>query len=77
MEGAVALTLIFRFLRPASAKKRPKPTVKPDIDKTTRAVLDALTGIVYRTDAQVTSVFAQKVYCELDPGVNVIAGPDG
>lgn len=29
------------------------PTIKPDLDKLDRAIFDALTGIVYRDDAQV------------------------
>lgn len=37
-------------------------TVKPDIDKLLRAVLDALTGVAYEDDSQVTVVYATKVY---------------
>lgn len=38
------------------------PAVAPDIDKLTRAVLDALSGVCYADDAQVVSIHAQKVY---------------
>lgn len=61
IEGPVTLRLSFFLPKPKSVK-RAHPTVKPDIDKLARAVLDALTGIVYRDDAQVTSVLAQKFY---------------
>ena len=38
------------------------PTTKPDVDKLLRAVLDALTGICFIDDAQVTQVNATKSY---------------
>lgn len=38
------------------------PTVKPDLLKLARAVEDALTGIVYRDDAQVITEILQKAY---------------
>ena len=40
------------------------PHVKPDIDKLTRAILDALTGIVWHDDAQVVDLSAHKVYAD-------------
>lgn len=56
----------FVFLRPASvsATRRPHVTVKPDLDKTCRALLDALTGFLWRDDAQVVSLTATKAYAE-------------
>lgn len=60
--AAVVVAVRFEFLRPQSAGKRPHPTVKPDIDKTLRALLDALTGIAYEDDAQVVMVAASKSY---------------
>ena len=44
--------------------KRDEPTVPPDLDKLIRGVLDGLTAIAYRDDAQVTSIVAQKAYGE-------------
>jgi crossover junction endodeoxyribonuclease RusA len=35
-------------------------TRRPDLDKCVRAVLDALTGVLYRDDAQVTAIRATK-----------------
>lgn len=62
--GAVAVRLEFYFCRPKSVseKKRPHHTVKPDIDKTTRATLDALKGTIYVDDSQVTQLFVTKEY---------------
>jgi Holliday junction resolvase RusA-like endonuclease len=37
-----------------------EPTAPPDIDKLARAVLDALTGIVYDDDSQVIELQATK-----------------
>lgn len=35
---------------------------KPDLDKLVRAVLDALTGVAFRDDAQVAHLHAEKTY---------------
>lgn len=63
-EGPVAVTLTFTLERPASvsAAVRPWPQVKPDVDKLQRAVLDALTGVVYRDDSQVVALASCKRY---------------
>jgi Holliday junction resolvase RusA-like endonuclease len=78
MRGAVRVTLRFTFVRPASvsAKKRPMPTVKPDLDKLTRAVLDALTGVIWADDAQVCDMTVSKRYGER-AGVMVEVGEVG
>ena len=64
LEGAVSVELHFQLLRPPSVseKKRPYPSVMPDIDKLARAALDAMTGIVFRDDAQVVRLDATKAY---------------
>lgn len=51
------------------ASAPPFPAVNPDLDKLARAVLDALTGIAYRDDAQVVELLASKRYGT--PGVAV------
>jgi len=71
---AVTVRISFYLTRPksVSAKKRPEPTVRPDVDKLTRAVLDALTMAgVYADDAQVCALRVSKEYVELDPGALV------
>jgi Holliday junction resolvase RusA-like endonuclease len=41
-----------------------RPIVAPDVDKLSRAVLDGLTGQLYRDDAQVVTKLAEKHYGE-------------
>lgn len=60
-EGWVSLNLTFVLNRPKSVK-RLFATVPPDLDKLVRAVGDALKGVAYRDDAQVTVTIAQKRY---------------
>jgi len=71
-DAAVSVDLTFRLTRPSSApKRRVWPTVKPDIDKLARAVLDSLTdAAVLRDDAQVVHLVVAKEYG--DPGVDVV-----
>jgi Holliday junction resolvase RusA-like endonuclease len=59
--GAVMVSLGFR-LRAPKRRVRFHAKVRPDIDKLARGVLDALTGIVYVDDAQVTDLTASKIY---------------
>lgn len=75
IQGAVRINLIFQIKRPknqltSKGKRtkyyRPFPTVKPDVDKLERAILDSLTGIVYKDDAQVVTGFHFKRYSELE-----------
>lgn len=61
LTGPVRVTLRFGLERPATVK-RERPCVKPDLDKLIRAVLDALTGIAFRDDGQVTAITATKSY---------------
>lgn len=69
----VSITITFRFLRPKShytrsgTLTRSAPThltskQKGDIDKLSRAVLDALTGTLLHDDSQVVQLSAQKRY---------------
>lgn len=74
---AVKLSIEFRIERPASVsvRERELPCVKPDLDKLTRAVCDALTGVVYEDDGQVCGYFEPycKRYCKPGevPGVTI------
>ena len=77
-EGAVSVRCDFIMPRPKNhfsvSKKTPgmlkeqyramEPTKKPDLDKLIRCVLDALTGVVYLDDNQVTVVSGQKYYAQ-------------
>jgi crossover junction endodeoxyribonuclease RusA len=74
LAGPLELRALFVFARPSSHfgtgrnHERLKPSApiyrwtKPDLDKLLRAIGDALTGIVYRDDARITIVRAEKHY---------------
>lgn len=80
--GPVRVELVFRLRRPASHylpanKSRPKRVLRPDaplwcsagpdLDKLVRAVMDALTGVVYIDDQQVFDLAdTRKVWSEED-----------
>lgn len=73
LEGAVVIELEFRTVRPKSVK-REYPTVKPDVDKLTRAVFDGLTDAgIWRDDSQVVTALVSKIYAA-EPGVRVRIG---
>ncbi|HUC40268.1 MAG TPA: RusA family crossover junction endodeoxyribonuclease [Gemmatimonadales bacterium] len=57
----VRVQAVFQFVRPQRST-RPWPTVRPDLDKLSRALLDALTGVAYEDDDQVTELRIDKVY---------------
>ena len=69
----VSISITFRFLRPKghynksglSPKAPPHLTSKQkgDIDKLSRAILDALTGSLLKDDSQVVQLSAHKRYC--------------
>ena len=63
MNGAVEVDLTFVLIKPKSVK-RIYPFVRPDLDKLCRAVLDGLTAIAFKDDAQVISLSAKKIYGE-------------
>jgi len=56
---AVELHLAFFFDKPKSVRAADK-TTKPDLDKLERGVCDALTGVAYDDDSQVTRVTKSK-----------------
>lgn len=75
LAGPLVLHLAFRLRAPSKipAARRGYPCVKPDLDKLTRAIKDALKDIVYLDDGQVVDLHATKRYCELGvhPGVTI------
>ena len=82
IQEAVQVNLKFYFLRPKSVpvKKRPFHTVKPDIDKITRAVLDGLKGTIYSDDSVVVKLIVEKEYgdpprCEIEVKEHTPATP--
>lgn len=79
-DGAVAVRLHFAMRRPkchfgtgrnAQKLKDSSPehhTKKPDVDKLARAILDALTGVLYRDDSCVNDLLASKGWAIGEPG---------
>lgn len=78
LEDPVWVELTFYLPRPpsVSARRRPLPGVAPDVDKLARACLDAMSRVVIRDDALVTSLRAVKRYATGLPGVRVRIGKD-
>ena len=48
------------------------PTVKPDADNISKIILDALNGLAYYDDNQVTDLVVYKQYATTDEGVGVL-----
>jgi Holliday junction resolvase RusA-like endonuclease len=63
----VRVELQFWFERPKTVK-REHMSVKPDLDKLSRSVLDAITGGILKDDSQVVILNARKEYGD-KPGV--------
>jgi Holliday junction resolvase RusA-like endonuclease len=73
----VRLSVRFTFMRPRShyrsgrfqhlVKPNAPPVMmsQPDLSKLIRAIEDALTGVVYRDDAQIVQLYAEKVYGDI------------
>lgn len=70
MEGPLVLAVAFAMPRPKTVK-REFPSVKPDLDKLTRAIGDALSGVVYKDDAQIIRLDAIKFYDDI-PGAHIV-----
>lgn len=71
LPGPMSIRIEFLFPRPkahynARGGLTPRapahPAKRPDVDKLARAVLDALTGLVWADDAQVVRLLAVKAY---------------
>lgn len=59
--GPVELRVVFFLTAPQ--RRRDWPTVKPDLSKLVRGVEDPLSNLLYRDDAQICRVVAEKRYC--------------
>lgn len=81
IEGPVNVSVVFFMPRPAGHSGvrglRPsapaRPAVKPDLDKLVRSTLDGLTGVVFRDDAQVVTISAEKRFADgRAPGADIV-----
>lgn len=80
LEGPVSVRFDFTVRKPVSAPKRTRtyPSKKPDLDKLTRAICDALTQAqAYGDDGQIVDLYATKsypgetLYALSEPGVAI------
>lgn len=67
LEGAVDVEFWF-FMPKPKKMKRQRHTIKPDIDNLIKNAFDAMNGIVFIDDAQITRITAFKEYSD-DPRV--------
>jgi Holliday junction resolvase RusA-like endonuclease len=63
LDGPLAVALIFYLPRPKTVK-RPRPSVRPDIDNYAKAVMDALNGVMWKDDGQIVKLHCEKRYGE-------------
>ena len=73
-DAPVSVKLIFQMRRPKKPKY-PDPVTRPDLDKLSRAVLDALTdtGVIWQDDSQVVRLLAEKHYARPgEEGVTIL-----
>lgn len=73
LTGPLGVSVAFTLPKPKSAPRtrRTYPAKRPDLDKLVRAVLDAMTGVVFADDAQVIALHAVKLYAgDEDPALD-------
>lgn len=79
LDGPLEVSMVFRMPRLASHRRsngelKPnapaRPPVRPDVLKLARGTEDALTGIVWRDDAQIVIERLEKVYAD-QPGATI------
>jgi len=66
MEGEVKATIYFHFKRSKTSHKNKYPMPTGDVDNLSKSVLDALEGIAYNEDRQVTELVVKKGYSDYD-----------
>jgi len=62
---AVEVRVIFNFKK-AKTCKLVKCTKRPDLDNLLKGVLDALNGVAFKDDSQVTRIVSEKNFSETD-----------
>lgn len=66
LDEPLIVALRFSLWRPASVslKRRPYPSVRPDVDNLSKGTIDAITGAgIWRDDSLIISVILSKAYC--------------
>lgn len=74
MQGPVLTDITFYMPRPKSAKNKVFCDKRPDLDKLVRATYDALSGVIFEDDSQVSVETAVKLYAtpEEPPGAVIV-----
>ena len=71
LTGALSVRMIFHLARPKSLPKKIVHHVrKPDAENCAKAILDYMTGLIYRDDSQVEELYVRKQY-SAEPGVEI------
>jgi Holliday junction resolvase RusA-like endonuclease len=74
-DQAIYVSIWFHMPRPKRLRLRPNiPHIKrPDVDNLAKAILDALTGVLWRDDAQICRLHIDKRYTDDDynPGIDI------
>lgn len=79
LHGPLSVSLRFRMPIPKSETKATRAGMaagevahisKPDSDNLAKAILDAMNGVAFGSDSQITRLFVTKVYAD-KPGVDV------
>ena len=78
LEGPIKVRFLFLLPRKKTVKRKfPISKFDGDVDKLVRAIFDAMTGIVYGDDSQVTDSSEQKRYADgQKPGVWIYISTD-
>jgi Holliday junction resolvase RusA-like endonuclease len=71
---ALAVAVRVVVVRPVPKSRRPgdRPTTRPDLENYLKRLLDALNGVVYRDDAEICWLLAEKTFGS-HPGVLILA----
>lgn len=64
LSGPIRVSLDFVFARPKRPKHPTHHIVRPDLDNTSKMILDSANGILFEDDAQVCQLAARKFYAE-------------
>lgn len=73
IEGPIEASIKFMLQRPKSLPKRIEYHVKkPDCENLSKAIFDALEGIMYKNDSQIWKLSIEKHYETALPGVSVV-----
>lgn len=63
-DTAPIIVCITAYFKKAKSNKMQSPTLKPDTDNIAKIVCDALNGVAYHDDKQITSLTVDKVWAD-------------